>query len=142
MDFLFLDHSVHFHKCLQLLSFGHVVQCNPILTVTSDRNRKRSAWRMRPCMHELESRAVTQHSPFLHLHQALTPLLLSTRHQSLDVLILLLIFFSDPTVLKDTLVLIERQSHTLETHSEFLFSSILSAMDCLTDPRSEEASGK
>lgn len=51
------------------------------------------------------------------------------------------IFFSDPTVLKDTLVLIERQSHTLETHSEYLFSSILSAMDCLTDPRSEEASG-
>uniref|UniRef100_A0A8C2KLG2 Centrosomal protein 68 n=1 Tax=Cyprinus carpio TaxID=7962 RepID=A0A8C2KLG2_CYPCA len=42
--------------------------------------------------------------------------------------------------LKDTLVLIERQSHTLETHSEYLFSSILSAMDCLTDPGSEEAS--
>uniref|UniRef100_A0A8C1YYN9 Centrosomal protein 68 n=1 Tax=Cyprinus carpio TaxID=7962 RepID=A0A8C1YYN9_CYPCA len=42
--------------------------------------------------------------------------------------------------LKDTLVLIERQSHTLKTHSENLFSSILSAMDCLTDPGSEEAS--
>ncbi|KTF94403.1 hypothetical protein cypCar_00006208 [Cyprinus carpio] len=45
-------------------------------------------------------------------------------------------------ILKDTLVLIERQSHTLKTHSENLFSSILSAMDCLTDPGSEEASGK
>uniref|UniRef100_A0A8C1KJN2 Centrosomal protein 68 n=1 Tax=Cyprinus carpio TaxID=7962 RepID=A0A8C1KJN2_CYPCA len=42
--------------------------------------------------------------------------------------------------LKDTLVLIERQSHTLKTHSENLFSSILSAMDCLTDPGSEETS--
>lgn len=42
--------------------------------------------------------------------------------------------------LKDTLMLIERQSHTLEIHSEYLFSSILSAMDCLTDPTSEESS--
>lgn len=52
------------------------------------------------------------------------------------------IFIPDSSVLKDTLELIERQSHTLETHSEYLFSSILSAMDCLTDPSSEEASGK
>lgn len=80
----------------------------------------------------------SQHTSFQNSHQAL---FLST-HQSLAVLILLLIFFSDSSVLKDTLVLIERQSHTLETHSEYLFSSILSAMDCLTDPGSEEASGK
>ncbi|XP_056616093.1 centrosomal protein of 68 kDa isoform X2 [Triplophysa dalaica] len=42
--------------------------------------------------------------------------------------------------LEETLVLIERQSYTLETHSEYLFSSILSAMDSLTDPRSLEVS--
>ncbi|XP_051507864.1 centrosomal protein of 68 kDa-like [Myxocyprinus asiaticus] len=42
--------------------------------------------------------------------------------------------------LKETLVLIERQSRTLETHSEYLFSSILSATNCLTDPRTQEAS--
>ncbi|KAA0717931.1 Centrosomal protein of 68 kDa [Triplophysa tibetana] len=42
--------------------------------------------------------------------------------------------------LEETLALIERQSHTLETHSEYLFSSILSAMDSLTDPRSLDVS--
>lgn len=42
--------------------------------------------------------------------------------------------------LEETLVLIERQSCTLETHSEYLFSSILSAMDSLTDPRTLEVS--
>ncbi|XP_051946576.1 centrosomal protein of 68 kDa [Xyrauchen texanus] len=42
--------------------------------------------------------------------------------------------------LKETMVMIERQSRTLETHSEYLLSSVLSAMDCLTDPRTQEAS--
>ncbi|XP_034754119.1 centrosomal protein of 68 kDa isoform X2 [Etheostoma cragini] len=37
-------------------------------------------------------------------------------------------------LLRDTLVLIERQRGSLETHTEHLFSSILSAMDSLTQP--------
>ncbi|KPP66600.1 centrosomal protein of 68 kDa-like [Scleropages formosus] len=42
---------------------------------------------------------------------------------------------STSPVLRDTLALVERQSQVLEAHSEKLFSSILSAMDSLTDPR-------
>lgn len=38
-------------------------------------------------------------------------------------------------VLRDTLLLIERQSGALETQTEDLFSSILSAMDGLTQPK-------
>ncbi|XP_031160552.2 centrosomal protein of 68 kDa [Sander lucioperca] len=37
-------------------------------------------------------------------------------------------------LLRDTLLLIERQRGSLENHTEHLFSSILSAMDCLTQP--------
>ncbi|XP_032367391.1 centrosomal protein of 68 kDa isoform X2 [Etheostoma spectabile] len=37
-------------------------------------------------------------------------------------------------LLRDTLVLIERQRGSLETHTEHLFSSILAAMDSLTQP--------
>ncbi|XP_033468751.2 centrosomal protein of 68 kDa isoform X1 [Epinephelus lanceolatus] len=37
-------------------------------------------------------------------------------------------------LLRDTLLLIERQSGVLETHTEHFFSSILSAMDSLTQP--------
>ncbi|XP_078129189.1 centrosomal protein of 68 kDa isoform X2 [Sander vitreus] len=37
-------------------------------------------------------------------------------------------------LLRDTLLLIERQRGSLETHTEHLFSSILSAMDSLTQP--------
>lgn len=42
--------------------------------------------------------------------------------------------FSFP-VLRDTLLLIEKQSRALGTHTEHFYSSILSAMDSLTQPR-------
>ncbi|XP_076142088.1 centrosomal protein of 68 kDa isoform X1 [Alosa pseudoharengus] len=45
---------------------------------------------------------------------------------------------STSPVLKETLELIERQSRALETHAEHLFSSILSAMDSLTEASSKE----
>ena len=47
--------------------------------------------------------------------------------------IFLLSLFPSP-VLRDTLLLIERQTGALETHTEHFFSSILSAMDTLTQP--------
>ncbi|XP_045061813.1 centrosomal protein of 68 kDa-like [Coregonus clupeaformis] len=46
----------------------------------------------------------------------------------------LLFAYSYFIFLKETLCLIERQSRVLETHSEHLFSSFLSAMDSLTQP--------
>lgn len=51
-------------------------------------------------------------------------------------------YFCGYAVLKDTLTLIERQSHALETHSEHLFNSILSTVDCLTELNSQDDTGK
>lgn len=62
-------------------------------------------------------------------HQPLTSCVLRTGQ-----LLLSCINTTSP-FLRDTLLLIERQSGALETHTEHLFSSILSAMDSLTQPK-------
>ncbi|XP_030628095.1 centrosomal protein of 68 kDa [Chanos chanos] len=64
----------------------------------------------------------------VHAHQPLTAAVLQTGEMLLQVM------NSTSPALKETLVLIEKQSHALEMHSEHLFSSILSAMDSLTEP--------
>uniref|UniRef100_W5K7V1 Centrosomal protein 68 n=2 Tax=Astyanax mexicanus TaxID=7994 RepID=W5K7V1_ASTMX len=68
----------------------------------------------------------------IQAHQPLTASVLQTGEM------LLCCMNSASPFLKETLVLIERQSRVLETHSEHLFSSILSAMDCLTEPHSQD----
>ncbi|XP_065152856.1 centrosomal protein of 68 kDa [Paramisgurnus dabryanus] len=68
----------------------------------------------------------------VHAHKPLTTDVLQTGEMLLHCM------SSASPFLKETLALIERQSHTLETHSEYLFSSIISAMDSLTDPRTPE----
>ncbi|XP_066534509.1 centrosomal protein of 68 kDa [Hoplias malabaricus] len=68
----------------------------------------------------------------LQAHQPLTASVLQTGEMLLGCM------NSASPFLKETLMLIERQSRVLETHSEHLFSSILSAMDCLTEPSSQE----
>ncbi|XP_028844313.1 centrosomal protein of 68 kDa [Denticeps clupeoides] len=72
----------------------------------------------------------------VHAHQTLTMSVLQTGE------ILLRCMNSASTALKDTLLLIERQSRALETHAEHLFCSILSAMDKLTDPSNKESTGE
>ncbi|XP_071337775.1 centrosomal protein of 68 kDa isoform X2 [Trachinotus anak] len=61
-------------------------------------------------------------------HQPLTSRVLHTGQ------ILLSCINTTSPLLRDTLQLIERQSGTLQTYTEHLFSSILSAMDTLTQP--------
>ncbi|KAM3842347.1 centrosomal protein of 68 kDa [Diretmus argenteus] len=61
-------------------------------------------------------------------HQPLTSSVLQTGEMLLNCI------STTSPVLRDTLVLIERQSTVLETHTEHFFSSILSAMDSLTQP--------
>ncbi|KAI4874645.1 hypothetical protein NFI96_031135 [Prochilodus magdalenae] len=68
----------------------------------------------------------------IQAHQPLTASVLQTGEM------LLCCMNSASPFLKETLMLIERQSRVLETHSEHLFSSILSAMDCLTEPSSQD----
>ncbi|XP_072534309.1 centrosomal protein of 68 kDa [Salminus brasiliensis] len=68
----------------------------------------------------------------IQAHQPLTASVLQTGEM------LLCCMNSASPFLKETLMLIERQSRVLETHSEHLFSSILSAMDCLTEPHSQD----
>lgn len=68
----------------------------------------------------------------VHAHKPLTTDVLQTGEMLLHCM------SSASPFLKETLALIERQSYTLETHSEYLFSSIISAMDSLTDPRTPE----
>lgn len=68
----------------------------------------------------------------VHAHRPLTGAVLDTGER------LLCCMSSTSPVLKETLVLVEKQSRALETHAEHLFSSILSAMDCLVEASSRE----
>ncbi|KAL2083159.1 hypothetical protein ACEWY4_020932 [Coilia grayii] len=72
----------------------------------------------------------------VQVHRPLTGAVLHTGEQ------LLRCMNSTSPVLKETLVLIERQSRAMETHAEHLFSSILSAMDSLAEASSREGTGE
>lgn len=60
----------------------------------------------------------------------------SNKDQNICLVIFPLSLFSVSwfPVLRDTLLMIERQSEALQTYTEHLFSSILFAMDSLTQP--------
>lgn len=84
-------------------------------------------------IHSVKS-SLAQYQSFqrdVNSHMPLTSSVLQTGR------LLLRCIHSTSPVLRDTLLLIESQSRLLERHTEHFFSSILSAMDSLTQPHSE-----
>lgn len=84
-------------------------------------------------IHSVKS-SLAQYQSFqrdLNSHLPLTSSVLQTGR------LLLRCIHSTSPVLRDTLLLIESQSRLLERHTERFFSSILSAMDSLTQPQTE-----
>lgn len=77
-------------------------------------------------------------SPQLHRHHVSTSVSRQMQKYQQKILSSLFkfVFYSVSwfPVLRDALLLIERQSGALQTHTELFLSSILSAMDCLTQP--------
>lgn len=84
-------------------------------------------------IHSVKS-SLAQYQSFqqdVNSHMPLTSSVLQTGR------LLLRCVHSTSPVLRDTLLLIESQSRLLERHTEHFFSSILSAMDSLTQPQTE-----
>lgn len=84
-------------------------------------------------IHSVKS-SLAQYQSFqrdVNSHMPLTSSVLQTGR------LLLRCIHSTSPVLRDTLLLIESQSRLLERHTEHFFSSILSAMDSLTQPQTE-----
>lgn len=85
-------------------------------------------------IHSVKS-SLAQYQSFqrdVNSHMPLTSSVLQTGR------LLLRCIHSTSPVLRDTLLLIESQSRLLERHTEHFFSSILSAMDSLTQPQTEK----
>lgn len=86
-------------------------------------------------IHSVKS-SLAQYQSFqrdVNSHMPLTSSVLQTGR------LLLHCIHSTSPVLRDTLLLIENQSRLLERHTEHFFSSILSAMDSLTQPQTEDS---